>query len=136
MSGKSTNAQVSVRVNEVFIMLIAGSRRAEIIQYAENNEWELCDSSIDDYIRKAKDSVTEYLDIKKDEWTSKQIARYEHLFTKAYDIQDYKTCLAVAKEHSLLLGLNAPTKIANTTPDGEGPMVINVKLIKEEDPND
>ena len=54
------------------------------------------------------------------------------LFYKAFKIQDYKTALSVQKSLCELLGLEKPTKIAQTDPEGNDKSPIHISIINTE----
>lgn len=65
-----------------------------------------------------------------DEWITRTLATYEEIEIQAWRDGDLARVESIANSRAKLLGLNAPSKIAPTTPDGtqqyEGQTIIHV----------
>lgn len=101
---KSSKYIINQRVSEVADMLIEGKSRNGIIQYGTKC-WKVGERQIDKYIAKARDVIQQ--EITKDLGFdyAKSIKRYENLYSKAYEVKDYRLALAVNKELSTIQGL-------------------------------
>lgn len=102
---KSSKYTVNQRINEVVDMLIEGRNRFKIIQYG-STQWNIGERQIDKYIAKARDLIQ--MDVKKNiEYDyAKAIRRYEELYNKAIENEDYRLALSINKEISTIQGLH------------------------------
>lgn len=102
---KSSKHTVNQRINEVVDMLIEGRNRFKIIQYG-STYWNIGERQIDKYIARARDLIQ--LDVKKNiEYDyAKAIRRYEELYNKAIENEDYRLALSINKEISTIQGLH------------------------------
>lgn len=57
---KSTQAELDLRVNEVYEQIIAGRSRGNILQYSAEN-WDVSERQVDNYIKKARERMQEEL---------------------------------------------------------------------------
>lgn len=112
---KSTKAEITKRVNQVYNLLLMGFSRAEILEYGQKVDpkkhktaWNVADNTIDTYISKANEIFKLQSAIHRDEQFGLAISRLIYLWQKNVSIQDYKTALAVQREINLLLGLYPP----------------------------
>ena len=104
MTKKSDGNTVTLRIAEIATMLINGSCRGDIVQFIAE-KWSVGERMSDNYIKKAKEEIT--LSVKKDIQYdyAKAIRRYEFLYQKVIEKNDYKTALAINKELTNLQGL-------------------------------
>lgn len=106
-----TKAEKKRRVNDVYKMLLVGCSRAEILQLATNQGWGVSDRQVDTYIKDARKKFTDVLDEDVTQYRAEALTRLHYLLQKAFQIQDYKTALAVQKEINSVLGLEAAKKL-------------------------
>jgi len=107
------------RVTVVVDLILQGWPRRKILQIVTTNEkfmWDVKPRQIDNYIRDAKAIIRESATFDREEEIGAAIERYRQLHASSFMIHDYKTCLAVSRELTELLGLKAQS----TTP----PMII------------
>lgn len=132
--GKQTNpAIVETRIEEIVDLLIEGAFRMQDLRaYAKERGWDIGDRQLLNYLIRAKQKFIEYKQIDRQEEIGKAIARYNHLYFSALRMKDYPTALRVNKGLCDLLGLNAPTKIAETDAEGNDkmPTEITVKVVR------
>ncbi len=106
MAKKSTDAELQIRYATIAEMLIKGQSRQDILQYSSKT-WGVCDRTTDEYIArswtKIKSSVND--DIEKN--VALAIARYNDLYKRNFNIQDYRECRQVQGDIVKLLGLNS-----------------------------
>lgn len=114
---KATDVMAEQRTMEIYHLLLTGNRRAEILQYASEKDWGLTSRQIDTYIGRASAQFKKQSNFKRERERGKAMERLNYLFMKALKVADYRTALAVQKDLSALLGLNAPTKIEVTWQD-------------------
>jgi hypothetical protein len=111
---KSTNAELSIRYATVAEMLIKGQSREDIVQYASKT-WSVSDRTADDYISNAwiKIRTQSDEDIEKNKHLA--LSRYNDLYKRNFNIQDYRECRQVQNDIVKLLGIAAPDKIDHTS---------------------
>ena len=96
---------VNQRVILIANMLVEGKSRSSIIHYSSDN-WNIGERQVDKYISKAREIITKETIRNLEFDYAKAIKRYEDLYRKALEIEDYRLALAVNKEISNLQGLN------------------------------
>lgn len=109
---KSNSVEHGKRVNFIYESLILGISRRDLFLYVqkEHPEWDVSQNMIDRYTAVARRILrNESQEIQTEEFT-KAVERLQMLFNLSKKVQDYKTCLAVQRELSLLLGLHKPIK--------------------------
>lgn len=119
---KSSNAEFQKRVLIVLEMVVSGMRRREIIQNISENEalkWKVDVRQIDNYIAEAQKEIDKYSEKNKDATYKKCKARLDFLWRKNVAVKDYKAAMLVVDREAKIDGIDAPTKVANTTVDGQ-----------------
>jgi len=105
-TNRSTNGEIELRVAKVVELLAAGVNRASVIRFAaEKTDWRVSDRTIDKYLQRAHEAIAKQAGVEREFVIGKALTRLDDLYRKAFAIQDYKTCLAVMKEHNRLMGL-------------------------------
>lgn len=107
---KITNVERDKRVTTIYDLLVLGTSRAQIIQYAANKEWDVSSRQIDNYIKQANDCFTQEAQAHREIELGKARRRLEDLYLKTMKLQDYQRALAVQRELNALFGLYAPEK--------------------------
>jgi len=101
---KATNAELEIRIQTTFEMVIKGCSRDFIIRYASEN-WEVGERSVDNYLKKVKDKIKEVnTPEKKEELIDLAISQMNDLYQKNYTIQDFRECRNVIESRAKLLG--------------------------------
>ncbi len=102
---KSSKNTTNQRVSEVSEMLIKGQTRSNIFHYTSVN-WKVGARQVDNYIAKARVLIQNDI-IKNLEYDyAKAIKRYESLYNRALDLEDYRLAFTINKELTNLQGLN------------------------------
>ena len=114
---KSTNAEILQRVNNVYIFMIKGASRQDIIQYS-SDEWDVTERTADEYIRKARKYFDDRLKMQRDTELGQAVTRYDMLFQKALKVQDYKTAIQAQARIDKIRGLEI-NKTEITGKDGD-----------------
>lgn len=127
MGNKANNAESEQRVNEVYLLLLSGASRYEIVQYAA--KWDIGWRQADNYIAKANARFEESAATVRDRELGKSIQRLNKLYQSLLKIQDYKGALQTQKELNTLLGLHAPSKLEHTGPGGQE---LTIKVVYED----
>ena len=101
--GKSTDAEIATRVTDVYNLLLVGTSRPAILQYA--SKWGVSSRSVDTIIRRAKNEIRKHAAIDREEAMGSALARLEMLFQRALAAKDIRGALAVQKELNQLADL-------------------------------
>lgn len=124
---KPTKAEHEQRLSQIHALLVNNLSRKDICRYvSEKTTWGLTERSIDRYIAEATKMIQASAAFSRDLELGKAIARINDLYSRAHRVQDYKTCLAVQRELSELLGLYAPKRMEHTGPDGSPQQFIAI----------
>jgi hypothetical protein len=111
---KSDSSELDRRINTVYLLVLQGFVRKQIIQYAAEN-WEVGERQVDTYLAKARElykkNASEDFEGKKHEI----LTQYYDLYRKNYELEDYKECKGVLKEIAAVLGIEAPKKLDMTS---------------------
>ncbi len=99
-----TNAGLEKRVGEIISMIINGADRGDIVRYSSKN-WGIGERQIDKYIVKAKLRIQREITKNIEFDYAKAIIRYETLYKKAIEVEDYRLALSINKELSSIQGL-------------------------------
>lgn len=123
MAGKKSNkVKFEERVSIVMEMLLSGLYRREILENIakkeELKEWNVTASQVDNYIRAANNIILKPIEKDRDRLKAKAHSRYEYLYKKLLNVKDYKGAIAANDKVCTLLGLNDPTKVAQTDKEG------------------
>lgn len=113
MGKRSTKAETERRTDEVANLIVVGKKRAKIVQYIDEQDWDIGIDQINSYIRKAKDLLKkegEALVTTKRLQLAKAIRRHDAIFIKCMQIQDYARANQAQKEINTLLALYEPPK--------------------------
>jgi hypothetical protein len=99
---RSNDAELDLDVELVCEMLIKAYSRTDIIRWFDKKK---SIPQIDVYIKKAKISIKERFSETDNELTKLAFSRYEDLYKKNYQIQDYRECRQVQDSFNKLAGL-------------------------------
>jgi len=95
-------------VEKIAELICQGATKADIAEYiAKKNDWKLSTAQLDVGIKAAKALITKSSKFDPAYAIGQGISRLNDLFRRAFQIQDYKTALAVQKEINKLLSLAA-----------------------------
>lgn len=127
---RSSKVEMRKRIDIVSFALVQGKERKDIIQIASENEWEISERQVDNYIDKATKELSIYAEdvikSKKSEM-AKSLKVLIQIRNKCMAIQDYARALQSQKEINALLALYEPQtyKHEHSTSDGK-PLVLMV----------
>jgi hypothetical protein len=115
-ASKASREESRQRVRYTMVMLAEGRKKSEIKSFFRKN-YGVGFRQVERYLRKAKDCMVQETGIPKNELIAQSYAFYMSV------IQDpnatFKDKLKARERADVLLGLEAPYKIANTTADGK-----------------
>lgn len=106
------HAIVKTRVQEVLKLLIAGVQPPDIIAYTQKKNWGVSVDSIRYYIRIARKYIIEHTEKNIDYYINRGVKRYDDLYFKLYQSQDYKGAASVQEKLEKLLQLGSNQKVA------------------------
>lgn len=133
---KSTDAEIQLRLDTIYEMVVKGASRKYIVRYASEN-WKITSRQTDEYLSRVYDEIKNTFTIeKKQEIISKQLAQLDDLYVKSYTIEDFRECRSIIESRSKLLGLNEPTKSDVTTNGKEISKNITVEVVYPKDEDD
>lgn len=103
---KGTDFEVQRRIEKTLELYLLSLGAKQILQYfTEKEEITIGIDTINKYIKRAKTLIKKSSKYNSDFELGKVIRRYENLYQKAYLAKEYKTCVTIQKEISILLGL-------------------------------
>ena len=102
MGKKSTNAEMTARVREVYGLLVKSYSRFEILQYAAE-KWEVSDRTADIYIQRARELIQQDSDIERPQWLAAAIARLVKYEQKAGREDNLQTAIKALETQAKLL---------------------------------
>lgn len=107
------------RIEIVAQFIIRGASRSAIIRTVQNPDgkyaWDIGDNMIDKYISRAKALIRKQANKSEKDLFAIAMVRYDDLYMKNYQTEDFKECRAIQDSVNKLVGLNAPDKIDATT---------------------
>lgn len=134
MAKKGTKAEVELRVQTVYEMILKGATRPFIMRYAAE-KWDLSERTVDEYMCRARDIIREtFEDRDRERLIIDTIAKLSDLYVKNYTIEDFRECRNILESRSKLLGLNEADKIDVVTE--ARPILLDITLPDEDDESD
>lgn len=114
---KASNIEADQRREVIFEMILKGYRRSQIIRYCAET-FSIGERQTENYISQVYDDFAERMEKRKEAQIGLALARYNDLYQKNYNIQDYRECRAVQDSINKMTGINEPEKIQHnvTTP--------------------
>jgi hypothetical protein len=129
---KSTKAEILQRVEAVFRLRLGGAEFSDILQYASAPEqnWNVSQRQMWNYIRAADQLVKERLDARAEHLLNRHILQRRQLYAHAMGAGDYSTALRILDSEAKLEGLFVE-RHEHTGKDG-GPIQAHVSLTDDE----
>lgn len=134
---KSDSSEMDKRVNIVYLMLLQGFQRKQIIQYCADN-FQIGERQTDEYLGKAREIIKSNIDCDTSSKRNEILNQFYDLYQKNYALEDYRECRNLLTNISNILGVEAPKK-TDITSNGETikvPTSIQVEIITNEDTSD
>ena len=104
MAKKSTNAELNLRVTEVYGLLTRGCSRAQIIQHA-SDLWQVTDRQADTYIARARELIDADCNLSRPAFLAECLAGIRAIRQKAEAEKQHQTALNAIKLQAELTGL-------------------------------
>jgi len=129
---RTSKTENEKRVLAVFKMLLAGAKRADIVQYASSSRgWRVVPRTADGYIRKARDRFLEASKVDREEEYGKARERLEDLYAMNLKAGDLRAAHAVLSDTAELLGLY-PAKVSKQEHTGAGGGPIQLERVMDD----
>ena len=103
MAKKSTNAEITRRVNEVYALLSRAYTRQQIFQHCSG--WGVTERHIDNYIRSARELLDKDADMTRPAFLAEALVRLRVLEQKAEQKGQLATAIASVRLQAELIGL-------------------------------
>lgn len=118
MAGRTTKAQREVRYQKVVELLLGGAGRPQIVRHA-SDKWGVTSRTADNYLRVALGRIGAEARFDRDRELGRAIMRLNYLYSRCLIAEPVRLKLAarIVGQQCVLLGLNAPTKVAITEDD-------------------
>ena len=104
MAKKSTNAEVQLRVNEVYGLLTRGYSRAQIIQHC-SDLWAVTDRQTDTYIKRAREILEQDCEMSRPAFLAEALARLRLLEQRAEKRGQLQVAINSVRLQTELVGL-------------------------------
>ena len=130
---KADKTKTNDRVFIVAQLIISGASRFYIRSWIkQKSDWKIGARQANNYIKKADDLIKESQKADVSVLIAQQAERLDEIYLKSHKLQDYKTCLQILREKSVLLGLNKKPEL-DLTSGGEAFTGFKVVLVNDED---
>ena len=109
MKKKQTNAELQNRVDHCMTLLAMGKKRAQILVDPIVKSWGMTDSSVDKYLKHAKNDIVGNSQQARSEHLGRAVLNLDYIYQKALeegDIPALRLCLDCQKEKNRLLQLS------------------------------
>jgi hypothetical protein len=98
-------AKVAERVSDVYVMLVSGARREQIVSFARQH-WDVRPRTVDTYIAKAKERLEEESRVRRSVELGKVLARLDTQYFKADSRKDHRGAVLAERVRIKLLRLD------------------------------
>ncbi len=104
MAVKSTNAEMKLRINEVYGLLTRGYSRAQILQHAADR-WDCTVRTTDTYIARAREVLEKDCEMSRPAFLAEALSRLRLVEQKAEQRGQLMACLTAIRMQCELVGL-------------------------------
>ncbi len=125
---RSDKATLDHRIEEVRQMMIAGASFPDVQKYADQQGWQVSRRQLRRYQDKAYQRMAKLTERNRAELLGRHLMQRRAIYARCLKAKDYRTALAAARDEAALLGLYAPTKIAQT--DSQGQDVVPKQVVE------
>jgi hypothetical protein len=105
MATKTTKSEIEIRVSQIYKLLVIGTSRPAIIQYASKKWGELSDRSVDSYIASARKLMMQNLEHDRAVALAEELEFRREIIFKAMADKKYQIALTAADSRAKLRGL-------------------------------
>jgi len=120
----TTNTEVALRVDEVLRLRLDGAQLHDLVQYAAEQNWDVCSRQIKRYITAADKLLAARIEKDRGKLFARALSQREALFARCINAADYSTAARVLRDRDALLNLY-PQETKGATPNGP-PIQINL----------
>ena len=135
---KSDSSEIEKRVNTIYLMILQGFQRKQVIQYVAE-KYKVGERQADAYLEKAREIIKSNIDTDSSNKKNEILNQYYDLYQKNYKIEDYRECRNILINISSVLGVEAPKK-TDITSRGEKitntPQEVKITIVTNEDESD
>ena len=133
--GKLSNAAIQDRVDIVIDLLAQNKKRMQIQEHPTVLGWDVTQSSVDKYIKKARDDIALNSRQARTEHLGTAVMNLGYLYKVSLDNKDYRLCLDIQKEKNRLLKLDtaylpaSPSNKGSTAPKEVMDMIDSIQVL-------
>ena len=135
---KSDSSEIEKRVNTIYLMILQGFQRKQVIQYVAE-KYKVGERQADAYLEKAREIIKSNIDTDSSNKKNEILNQYYDLYQKNYKIEDYRECRNILINISSVLGVEAPKK-TDITSGGEKItntlQEVKITIVTNEDESD
>lgn len=131
-SYKSDSSEMEKRVNTVYLLILQGFQRKQIIQYC-SDAFKVGDRQTDVYLTKAREIIKSNIDNDTSSKKNEVLNQFYDLYQKNYQLEDYRECRNLLANISNILGIEAPKKTDITTNGKEISNALKVEIVKPDE---
>lgn len=107
---KASNAEMELRIQTVYEMIVKGATRPFILRYSSEN-WKIGERQTEKYIAEANKRIqTVFNDKDRERLINEHRSKLSDLYVKNYTIEDFRECRNVLESERKLLGLDEPDR--------------------------
>jgi hypothetical protein len=114
---KSDSSEMDKRINIIYLMLLQGFQRKQVIQYCAEN-FKIGERQTDEYLGKAREIIKSNIDCDTSNKKNEILNQFYDLYQKNYKLEDYRECRNLLMSISAILGVEAPRR-TDITSGGE-----------------
>ncbi len=132
---KLTTVEILSRVDHIIDLLAQNKKRAQIMKDPTVELWDMTQSSIDKYIKHARDDIALNSKQARSEHLSRSILNLTYLYKINLEKEEYRLCLDIQKELNRVLNLQdayqptTPDKESESTPKEIRAMLDNIDIV-------
>lgn len=106
---KSDSSEYEKRVNQIYLLILQGFQRKQIIQFVAEN-YKVGERQTDEYLQKAREIIKLNIDTDTSSKKNEILTQLYDLYNKNYLDEDYRECRNLLAQISNILGVEAPKK--------------------------
>lgn len=125
---KADSSEMEKRVNTVYLMILQGFQRKQVIQYCSEN-YNIGERQTDEYLVKAREILKSNIDNDTSSKKHEILNQYYDLYQKNYQLEDFKECRNILKDIAVVLGVEAPKKMDITSNNESISNSIQVQIV-------
>lgn len=132
---KSDSSEIEKRVNTIYLMILQGFQRKQVIQYVAE-KYKVGERQADAYLEKAREIIKSNIDTDSSNKKNEILNQYYDLYQKNYKLEDYRECRNILINISSVLGVEAPKKTDITTNGKDVNTAPVIKFVDSEEDGD